>query len=177
MYLNGYNGTGVQQLADAAGIPKGSFYNYFDSKEDFAIEALQYYVTESCSQARVVFGDTSLTPLQRLRKAFEMKIDEYCHKWKFSLGDFLGNLSQEMADINEKINRALNEQFCYMREPLASILREAQEQGEINARHDPEKLAEFIINSWNGTLIRMKASRSGETFENFMDVLFNILLK
>lgn len=177
MHLSGYNGTGVQQIADASGIPKGSFYNYFDSKEDFAIEALKYYVTESCSQAKVIFGDTTLTPLERLRKTFDMKIDEYCHKWNFSLGDFLGNLSQEMGDINDKISKALNEQFYCMKEPLSAVLLEAQNKGEISAKHDIEKLAEFMINSWNGTLIRMKTSRSKETFENFMDLLFNFLLK
>ena len=40
MYLKGYNATGVQEIADAAGIPKGSFYNYFDNKEQFAIELM-----------------------------------------------------------------------------------------------------------------------------------------
>ena len=39
MFLNGYNGTGVKDIVEAAGIPKGSFYNYFESKEDFALQA------------------------------------------------------------------------------------------------------------------------------------------
>lgn len=177
MFLNGYFGTGVKQITDAAGIPKGSFYNYFDSKEDFAIEALKYYVAESCSQAHMILSDTSLKPLARLRKAFSLKIDEYSHKWKYSLGDFVGNLSQEMGDINEKISKELDKQFGYMKEPLATCLREAQNQGELDAAHDTEQLAEFIINSWNGTLIRMKASRNSEPLENFVDVLFNVVLK
>ena len=43
MYLKGYNGTSVQDITDAAGIPKGSFYNYFKNKEHYAVDALRYY--------------------------------------------------------------------------------------------------------------------------------------
>ena len=43
MLLKGYNGTGVQEITQGAGVPKGSFYHYFESKEDFAIQALHFY--------------------------------------------------------------------------------------------------------------------------------------
>jgi AcrR family transcriptional regulator len=41
---HGFNGSSVQDLTDAAGVPKGSFYNHFKSKEDLALEALQLYM-------------------------------------------------------------------------------------------------------------------------------------
>ena len=39
----GYNATGIQEIADAAEIPKGSFYNYFSSKEDFGVAVINFY--------------------------------------------------------------------------------------------------------------------------------------
>ncbi|MFZ1037037.1 MAG: TetR/AcrR family transcriptional regulator, partial [Smithella sp.] len=44
MHLKGYNDTGVQEILDKAGLPKGSFYNYFKNKEDFGLLVIDYYM-------------------------------------------------------------------------------------------------------------------------------------
>jgi len=177
MLRKGYNGTGLQEIVDAAGIPKGSFYNYFDSKEHFAIEALNYHAENQYNRLKHVLTDKSIPPLQRIERFFSDMINECIHKWKFTVGCFAGNLSQEMGDISIPISKAADKVLERYKEPTIQCLREAKEAGDISPHRDVEKLAEFIWNSWEGALLRMKVSKSAKSLHAFRDTLFEILLR
>ncbi|NQU32773.1 MAG: TetR/AcrR family transcriptional regulator, partial [Bacteroidetes bacterium] len=82
MHLKGYNATGVQELVDAAGIPKGSFYNYFKSKEDFAIDALTYFADRFQKTIEQHLNDKTFTPVKRLEKLFIQLIEWYTDEFK-----------------------------------------------------------------------------------------------
>ena len=60
LYLKGYNATGVQEIANAAGIPKGSFYNYFKNKEDFAIEAMRLFTARELEMMQHILSENSM---------------------------------------------------------------------------------------------------------------------
>ena len=66
MATRGYNGTSIQDIVNAADVPKGSFYTYFKSKEDFAIEALEKVTEERMIQNRHLLNDRSIPPQERL---------------------------------------------------------------------------------------------------------------
>jgi TetR/AcrR family transcriptional repressor of nem operon len=102
MKIHGYNGTSVKDIVDAAVVPKGSFYNYFPSKESFAVEALQAVADESLSASRDLLASGTGSPLQRLRSYFEQNASQACED-DFKVGCFFGNMCQEMSDSNEII--------------------------------------------------------------------------
>ena len=60
----GYNGTSIQDIIEAAGVPKGSSYNYFKSKEQLAVEVLSLYAT---TMQDAMMGSTESSPISRLR--------------------------------------------------------------------------------------------------------------
>ena len=76
MKMQGYNGTSVKDIVDAAGVPKGSFYNYFESKESFAVDALEAVANEDYLSNRKLLSITDKSPLQRLQYLVVEKVLE-----------------------------------------------------------------------------------------------------
>src|SRR5580658_8733697 len=66
----GFNGVGVQEITATAGVPKGSFYNHFESKEALGAEIVARYALGSSSR-RDLLADKSVPPLERLRRHYE----------------------------------------------------------------------------------------------------------
>jgi TetR/AcrR family transcriptional repressor of nem operon len=172
----GYNNSGIEAILQAAGVPKGSFYYYFASKEDFGLKVLDQFALCYDQQLDRTLGDTSVPPLNRLRNYFEsafgkMESDQ-CRK-----GCLVGNLSQEMADQSEAFRARLEEIFESWVDRYAKCLREAQQAGEIGSDLDVRELAEFWLNSWQGAVLRAKTMRSTAPLRTFLGVMFGNLLQ
>jgi TetR/AcrR family transcriptional repressor of nem operon len=175
LYLKGYNATGVKEITDAAGIPKGSFYNYFISKEDFALEAMRFFTGRELELMQQMLTESSTPPLDRIMGLYRFKIDYLTNKGSFSLGCFLCNITLEMADVSEAI--ALEATRCFTDEyaPLLSCLQEAQEAGALDFSRDLDQLTHLIRNSWLGALVIMKANKSSAPLEEFQVLLEKML--
>lgn len=172
----GYNHTGIQEVLQATGVPKGSFYYYFKSKEDFGLEIIE---NDACEHNRVLdkyLKDETLSPLTRLRRYFEAKYEEFgslqCRE-----GCLLGNLGQELADQNERFRLRLEEMFAQWRDRYVDCLQQAQAVGEIAPDLDVRVLADFCLNSWEGALQQMKVTKSPAPLQTFMIVMFDVVLK
>src|SRR5882757_1791645 len=172
----GYAATGVTEILDEAGVPKGSFYHHFASKEAFAKEVLELYVRGENERAKKIFGDGKTAPLKRLRRYFEEMISVYGPTAKIS-GCLVGNLSLEIADHSDSIQSVLHQSFSNWQTGIAGILQEAIERGDLAKTNKPQELASFLLNSYEGALLRSKADRSGKPLENFLHFTFNVLLK
>jgi TetR/AcrR family transcriptional regulator, transcriptional repressor for nem operon len=172
----GYASTGVKEILDEADVPKGSFYHHFGSKEAFAKEVLQIYVRGENERAERVLRDGKGPPLKRLRRYFEELIAVYGPTASIS-GCMVGNLSLEMADHSESIQSLLQLSFSNWQNGIAGVLQEAIDRGDLTKSNKPQELASFLLNSYEGALLRSKADRSNKALENFMHFAFNVLLK
>jgi len=174
MYRKGFNATSVQDITDAAGAPKGSFYNHFESKEALAAEAVRKYV-EAGKVHREILRDDKLPPLRRLRKYFET-LSQAVVKAGFSSGCLLGNFGAELSTQSPLVARRVREAFAAWCDMLASVIAEAQKAGDVSTRFSPESLAEFIIDAWEGAILRAKLAKSRAALDVFLEVAFaNIL--
>ena len=172
MYLHGYNGTGVKDIVDAAGIPKGSFYNYFQSKEEFALIALdQMFVSTS---EKLCPSSENQPALKRLTHFFESNAQK-AKEGGYLLGCFLGNMSQEMSDVNEPIRNKADLLMCKLTLLVEDCLRDAQLEGTLAKDRDIKQLAQFIFNAWEGTLMRMKSAKNYTAFDSFFTELPRLL--
>jgi len=176
MHLKGYNATGVKDIVDAAGIPKGSFYNYFASKEDFVIQVLHYFADHYSTVMGETLRDISLPPLQRIEKFYKESIKQF-RECDFTLGCFGGNLGIEMGDISLPIGGATEAFFKRSESVLLSCLQEAQDAGDLDKEKNIDKLTKFIFNSWSGAILRMKTSRSPEPLNIFREMLTEVLFR
>jgi TetR/AcrR family transcriptional repressor of nem operon len=169
----GYNGTSIQDIIEAAGVPKGSSYNYFKSKEQLAVEVLSLYTT-TIQEAMMVSAESS--PIARLRIWFEKSIKQH-EKWGFETGCMMGNFAAEISNSEEGLRVLINQDFDFWHGAITAILTEAKQKGEIPAAVNPKELANFILNSYHGAILRGKVTRDRVPYDQFLHFTFGELLK
>jgi TetR/AcrR family transcriptional repressor of nem operon len=171
----GFNATGVEAILKQANVPKGSFYNFFSSKEAFGLAIIDKFVAGRVEVLNPIFSDESLPPLERVKKSFETLIAIFegddCFK-----GCLLGNLGQEMSDQFENVRQRLEESLQMWIKWLTTLLLQAQKEKRIPANLDVEMLAENLISSFQGALLRSKVKKSPEPLRNFIHLYFDIFL-
>lgn len=173
MATQGYNGTSIKDIVDAANVPKGSFYTYFKSKEDFAVEALEKVAEERIQHNRHLLGNRSVPPLERLTRFFTDNIGG-CEQG-IKGGCFIGNMCQEMSDSSEVIRLKVRQMLRNNTQAIEDVLEEARLDGSLKSPISSAVLAEFLFNAWEGTLMRMKASKCREPLNAFLTLLPAIL--
>ena len=176
MHKKGFNNTGIKEILDAANVPKGSFYHYFKNKEDFGLNILDHYAQFFVTKAETLMNETGEPPLKRLKKLFDEFLDFFEHN-DCELGCPIGNLSQEMADLNPSFRIKLDKIFQMMRHPVKKMLDQTVQRGELSDFLDTHETAEFIINSWEGALLKMKVQKRSDALRLFEKMIFENFLK
>lgn len=175
MRKRGYGATGLQEILKAADVPKGSFYHHFGSKEEFTAAVLDRYVALEEEHCHVVLGNTRQAPLRRFRRYFEDLIRTAGQSAPIQ-GCLMGSLSLEIANSSSLLQRSLSSKFTTWQAVITSVLSEAIEKGELPKSTRPEMLASFVLNSWEGALLRSQADRSDEPLKDFLHYIFEELL-
>jgi TetR/AcrR family transcriptional repressor of nem operon len=171
----GFNATGVEAILKQANIPKGSFYNFFSSKEEFGLAIIDKYFADRVEVLYPILSNESLPPLERIKNSFETIITIFegndCSK-----GCLLGNLGLEMSDHFENIRQRLEQALQNWQGGLSQLLLQAQKENAIPADMDADMLAENLIASFQGALLRSKVKKSPEPLRNFIHFYFDIFL-
>lgn len=176
IHKNGFSNTGLQAILKASGVPKGSFYYYFDSKEAFGVEVAKYLAGRFAENAGHLLRDDSKAPLERIRNFFGF-FRCYFEEQGWSRGCPIGNLAQEMGDLSKQLQSELTLIFDGMTGALAAVIKEAADSGQISKSLDPAITARFILGAWQGALIQMKVYKSGDPLDNFEHTVFEHILK
>lgn len=171
----GFNATGVEAILKQANIPKGSFYNFFSSKEEFALAIIDKFVADRVEVFSPIFSDQSLPPLERVKNSFETLIESF-EGAECSKGCLIGNLSQEMADQFENVRQRLDKSLQEWTKALSELLLQAQKEKTIQEDLDPEILAENLISVFQGALLQSKVKKSPEPLRNFIHLYFDVFL-
>lgn len=175
MLLKGYNGTGVQEITQGAGVPKGSFYHYFESKEDFAIQALHFYYTPRLERFAQALSAPDAGPRERILRFYRDLVGYFANQQEPTHQCFIGSLCHEKADESQPIGYAASAILKRSSAVLADCLTAAQERGEIAGDQDPMELATFIGAAWEGALLRMKVDRQVGPLRTFITQLERLL--
>jgi TetR/AcrR family transcriptional repressor of nem operon len=173
--VNGYDGTGIDAVLKQAGVPKGSFYHYFKSKDELGLAIIEDAACELATKLEKHLGDAALTPLGRLRGYFESAIVAQ-RRSECTRGCLFGTLGLELASKNARLRRRIAEEFTRWKERVAACLRQAQQAGELGADHDTAELAGFILSAWEGAILRAKVAKSVEPLQQCVDLLFRRVL-
>lgn len=171
----GFNGCGVQDITTAAGIPKGSFYNYFETKEAFAAEIVEQYWQSIEDRHGPLLYDARVKPINRIARFFHAISDDH-RRENFKQGCLIGNLSLELANTSESTRLKLAALLSRWEGALAACLAEAQERRELAAHVDVAELAQILIEAYEGALMRGKVEHSGDACDRFERVVLPRLL-
>jgi TetR/AcrR family transcriptional repressor of nem operon len=175
IFTRGFHGTGIDAILKQANVPKGSFYNFFSSKEEFGLAVIDLFISEMGALLQPVMEDGSLPPLMRIRKSLEVLItrfeDNNCNK-----GCLVANMALEMSDQCEAFRQRLEDALQGWIGSLAALLEEARTEGTIPIDVEPLVLAENIVASFEGALLRAKVKKSAEPLNNFIHLYFDVFL-
>jgi TetR/AcrR family transcriptional repressor of nem operon len=176
MFRSGYQGATVRDICAAAGAPHGSFTNHFHSKEAFAEEVLDRYFANLQGYVKEALDDESLTPRQRLKRYLDI-ISGVLAGANWNRGCLIGDFSLQTASESNLLRERLEAIFQEWRAPFASCIAAAQTAGEIDATFDPMDLAEFLLASWEGAILRMRVERGPAALDRFKNIIFHTVFK
>jgi len=171
----GFGSTGLDEIVQAADVPKGSFYYYFESKDVFAHAVIRNYAAYFAKKLDRTLNDATLSPLARLR-AFTADATDGVMRFEFKRGCLVGNLGQEMASLEEAFRILLLAVLSDWRERFRQCIAEAQADGEVRTRVDPAALARFFWSAWEGAVLCAKLERSRDPLDNVSHLFFDHLL-
>jgi len=175
MRKNGYGATGLQEILQSAGTPKGSFYHHFTSKEDFTDAVIERYVDLAAEHGGVILGNGRVAPLKRLRRYFEELI-KMAGQTAAIQGCLLGKLGLEVTAASTPLQERISLSFRRWQSFIEAVLREAVDKGELPKTVKVEALAGFVLNSWEGALLRSQADKSDAPLHDFVRYVFEELL-
>ena len=175
MTRRGYHGAGVQEIVQAAGVPKGSFYHYFASKEEFALQALQQVYQPRLARYAEALGNPLLSPRERILGYYAELVEHFARQERLEYHCFIGSLSFEMSELLPAIGQQVEAVLQQSALTLQHCLEQAQQAGELAADEDCANLAAFIANAWQGVLTRLKVGSQTQPVEEFVQRLERLL--
>jgi TetR/AcrR family transcriptional repressor of nem operon len=176
MFRSGYIGASVRDICTAAGAPQGSFTNHFRSKEAFTQEVLDRYFADLKTVVSKTLNDKSVTPRHRLKRYLDI-ITGRLEGAKWNRGCLIGDLSLEASLQSKHLRNRLEEIFREWRVPFADCIAEAQAAGEVDSKFEPIELAEFLLASWEGAILRMKVEGGPAALDRFQNIIFETVFK
>lgn len=163
----GYNGLGVEALLTVAEVPKGSFYHHFRDKEDFALQVVDAYMAQVHAGLEACLQDQARPPLARVRGFFEATERKY--REEGYLGCLLGGLGQELSGVSEAFRNRIEACLAFISGRMAACLDEARRAGEIPDGCDVHRLADLLVDCWEGAALRSRLRRDPAPLSTMLD--------
>ncbi|MGB0766113.1 MAG: TetR family transcriptional regulator C-terminal domain-containing protein [Phycisphaeraceae bacterium] len=164
----GYHGCGLKEILDAAGVPKGSFYHYFKSKEDFGVAVIEDFTLRYANGLAKRFSNRDLSPIERVRDYYGAAITWYENNG-FDQTCLVAKLGMDVSGMSSTMRNALRCGMQQWKALLAKCIREAQDAGEIDSAWDADELASLLFNAWEGVAMQCQIEQSTKPIHNFID--------
>ena len=172
----GYHNTGINHILQESGIPKGSFYNFFKSKQDFAIKMIERYGENNKNWIENFFTTSSESPLNALRSFYRLLID-LNEQDEYSSGCIVNSLSNEVGRNDDGLAHKMNAQFLGWIDVISEVVKKGQETEEITNAYSAEDIAEYLHAGMYGGFPRMKVTRSRAYLDQWYDMTFDFITK
>ncbi|MDX3932227.1 MAG: TetR/AcrR family transcriptional regulator [Stenotrophomonas sp.] len=170
----GFSAVGLNEVLAAAGVPKGSFYHYFGSKDAFGEALLEGYFEAYVADMERIFRQPGKT------KAAQ--IEDYFAAWQDnqSFEDCQGKclavkLGAEVADLSDSMRSALDRGTAAIIAGMAAAIEAGQAEGSLPVQDDAKALAQSLYQLWLGASIMVKIVRTPQPFDNALRTTRHLL--
>lgn len=155
----GFTGMGLSELLATAGVPKGSFYHYFRSKEAFGEAMLQRYFAHYDAQMQKLFADEHTDARHQLLGHYAQAISYHCRS-ECHNACLAVKLSAEVSDLSEPMRHALETGTARVIGHLQAAIERGIAEGSLSVAMSPAATAETLYALWLGASLRAKIRRS-----------------
>ncbi|WP_289030848.1 TetR/AcrR family transcriptional regulator [uncultured Paraglaciecola sp.] len=172
---SGFATAGIDGILKNVGVPKGSFYHYFKSKEDFGHAVVDNYAKYFAAKLDKYLLDDTVPPLQRIMN-FSNDAKQGIVKFEFKRGCLVGNLGQEIAILPESYRLKLQDIFIVWQIKIENCLLAAKQNSEIKADVNCIQLAEYFWIGWEGAVMRARLLESVQPLDLYIDTFVSSII-
>lgn len=165
---SGFIRSGIDPILKSVGVPKGSFYHYFSSKEAFGLAVLARYRRYFEAKLDGFLLDEAFSPLERLQR-FAQDAQDGIVRHEFRRGCLVGNLEQESSLLSEAFREPLQATYRSWQSRVATCLSESQKQGEIDLQDSIEETSQAFWIGWEGAVHRSRLEKSTQPLRLFIN--------
>lgn len=164
---SGFASSGLDSILKNVGVPKGSFYFYFKSKEAFGLAVLESYAKYFANKLNVSLQNDAVSPLTRIEHfVSDAKLGMARHNYK--RGCLVGNLGLEVDLLPESFRPELIKIFASWQQQIADCLELAKVSGEISEQANTQALAQYFWIGWEGAVSRARLEQSSQPLDNYL---------
>jgi TetR/AcrR family transcriptional repressor of nem operon len=163
-----YFALGISEVLAAVGVPKGSFYHFFRSKEDFGTAVIDHFASQQEERLKQILLSGDGPASERLLRFFQMNLEAH-EKNRARMICVVAKLACEVSNLSPAMAEALSRGIRGWLSVFTACIREGQESGDIKTAMEPEKAAEWMYDTWNGALARMQVSRDTSPLSAALD--------
>ena len=171
----GYSGTGIKEILDAANVPKGSFYNFFSSKEDFAAEIIANYGTDLFAKMDAFLASSENYPAAEVLKTLQIAALKVIESKEYRQTCLIGSMASEIAASSDQCRQQLDNLYERWVARLEKIIGRGQQQGDFRQDIEARVLAELFWNQWQGSLVRIKVEMNSDGSLQTLDAMLQLL--
>lgn len=167
---DGYHATGIKDILDACQVPRGSFYNFFESKEHFAIEILEHYRTIEFERWDERMATLQGSHFEKIKTMVEQEIERFGNS-QCAVGCLLANLSGEVSQSTPRFSAAIAHSMQLVQDAIREDVEICQREGSIRTDMPADVIADCLLNHWQGSLLRCKIANSITPLHNHLELL------
>lgn len=168
---HGYHGTGLKLILDTVKVPKGSFYNYFASKEHFAAEILDTYTAQLLAQFDQYAAKSNESPLELIKNVYGIMLKSFEAEGHIK-GCLLGNMAAEIGGHSELCTQSMLKTLEQWKRRIVALIEKGQQEDLIRQDISATQLTNLLWCTWEGGLLRMKIEGNTETVAQVLELLF-----
>ncbi len=176
--MHGYHGTGIKQILDVVNVPKGSFYNFFASKEAFVVELIKEYsqtLLQEFSDFRQGPG-AKLGQVEQLRHMYQYGLAKYASS-QCQKSCLIGALAMDVGAENAACQQALRDATGKWQVMFTELFSEAQQAGEVRNDISAFQMSNIYWAAWEGSLMNLKVSGDATKAADNMETILSVLFK
>ncbi|MFK7972127.1 MAG: TetR/AcrR family transcriptional regulator [Bacteroidia bacterium] len=170
----GYHVVGINEILESCEVPKGSFYNFFKSKEDFGTKAVAWYGDSQVAYITQMMKPENGSPLERLRFFYKALINKN-EEEGLNAGCLVHNVATELGGMEGALGAEADKQFQRWMVIFGATISEGQAQGQIRKDFTPHALATFLHTGIYGAFSLMKAQRSRKPLDQWFNMVFTFI--
>lgn len=176
--MHGYHGTGIKQILDVVNVPKGSFYNFFSSKEAFVVELIKEYSQNTLATLNTYLKTqgNNLGPVEQLRDIYKFGLSEFANS-QFQKSCLIGALAADVGTESALCQQALQNAMDEWLDIFSGLFEHAQKVGDLRSDVSARELSSTYWSTWEGSLLKLKVTGNAQAAADTMEMMLTTFFK